>query len=90
LKKELELHKAKDKATIMKLQEREKVKLEVVAEYQASAENYVAEEIAKAKFKMQQDFDCEMQQQRALNMQSNQLRLPQFAPFGKPGGSSFQ
>ncbi len=50
LKKELELHKAKDKATMMKLQEREKVKLEVVAEYQASAQNYVAEEIAKAKF----------------------------------------
>ena len=33
LKKELELHKAKDKAAIQKLQEREKLKHEVVAEY---------------------------------------------------------
>jgi len=87
LKKELELHKAKDKAAMHKLQEREKLKLEVVAEYQASAQNYVAEEIAKAKFQMQQELEREVQQQRAFPLQSNQIRAPHFAPFGVPGGN---
>ena len=57
LKKELELHKAKDKVAMQKMQDREKLKLEVVAEYQAQANNYVSEEIAKAKFQMEQEFE---------------------------------
>ena len=35
--------KAKDKQQMQKMQEREKVKLEVVAEYQAAANNFVSE-----------------------------------------------
>lgn len=61
LKKELELVKAKDKAAMQKIQEREKVKAEVVAEYQTAANNFVAEEIAKAKLQMQQDMERELQ-----------------------------
>jgi len=46
LKKELELHKAKDKAAVLKLQEREDVRKEVHAQFQASANTYVSEQIA--------------------------------------------
>jgi len=42
---------------VQKLQDREKVKSEVVAEYKAQANNYVSDEIAKAKLQMQMDFD---------------------------------
>ena len=46
LKKELELHKAKDKAAVLKLQERDDVRKEVHAQFQASAKTYVSEQIA--------------------------------------------
>jgi len=61
LKKELELHKAKDKEAMQKMQEREKLRAEVIAEYQASANNFVAAEIAKAKFEMEQEMERRLQ-----------------------------
>ena len=71
LKMELELHKSKDKQAVQKLQEREKVKSEVVAEFQAQANNHVSDEIAKARLQMQQDFDRRMHE-AALQQQLNQ------------------
>ena len=46
---------------MQKIQEREKVKQEVVAEFQAAANNFVSEEIAKAKLQMQQEMERELQ-----------------------------
>jgi len=83
LKKELELHKAKDKQAVQKLQEREKVKSEVVAEYQAQANNYVSEEIANAKHQMQLDFDRRIHE-AALQQQLNQSFQPAFSKLSIP------
>ena len=52
--------KAKDKLQMQKMQEREKVKLEIVAEYQAAANNYVSEQIAAAELQMQQEMEKEI------------------------------
>ena len=65
LRKELELVKAKDKVAMAKIQERERIKSEVVAEFQTAANNFVAEEIAKAKVAMQQQMEQELQQRLA-------------------------
>ena len=83
LKKELELVKAKDKIAMTKIQEREKLKTEVVAEFRAAADNFVAEEIAKAKLQMQQQMEQELQQRLA------QAQLAKMPVFGQ-GLPSFQ
>ena len=83
LKKELELVKAKDKLAMTKIQEREKLKTEVVAEFRAAADNFVAEEIAKAKLQMQQQMEQELQQRLA------QAQLAKMPVFGQ-GLPSFQ
>ena len=83
LKKELELVKAKDKLAMTKIQEREKLKTEVVAEFRAAADNFVAEEIAKAKLQMQQQMEHELQQRLA------QAQLAKMPVFGQ-GLPSFQ
>ena len=84
LKKELELHKSKDKAAVQKMQERDKLRQEVVAEYQASANNFVAEEIAKAKFQMEQEFERKLQEE-ALKQAMKYPMIPQFQPFVASG-----
>ena len=83
LKQELELVKAKDKIAMTKIQEREKIKTEVVAEFRAAADNFVAEEIAKAKLQMQQEMEQELQQRLA------QAQLQRVPVFGQ-GMPSFQ
>ena len=83
LRKELELVKAKDKVAMAKIQEREKLKTEVVAEFRAAADNFVAEEIAKAKAQMQQQMEAELQQRLA------QAQLVKMPVFGQ-GMPSFQ
>ena len=84
LKKELELVKAKDKVQMQKIQEREKVKAEVVAEYQTAANNFVAEEIAKAKLQMQQEMEKELQAKLA------QSQMQQFAGFQQQSRPTFK
>ena len=54
---------------MQKLQDREKVKSEVVAEYKAQANNYVSDEIAKAKLQMQLDFDRRIHEAAVHQMQ---------------------
>ena len=73
LKQELELVKAKDKIAMAKIQEREKLRGEVVAEYQAAANNFVSEETAKMRLEMQQQMEQELQQRLA---QAQLQRVP--------------
>ncbi len=75
--------KAKDKIAMAKIQEREKLKTEVVAEFRAAADNFVTEEIAKAKMQMQQQMEQELQQRLA------QAQLVKIPVFGQ-GIPSFQ
>ena len=60
MKQELQVVKAKDKQQMQKMQEREKVNLEVLAEYQAAANNYGSEQIAAAKLQIQQEMELEI------------------------------
>ena len=69
--------KAKDKIAMQKAQERDKVKAEVVAEYQAAANNFVAEEIARARQQMQQDMERELQTRLAQAQLANAPVLQQ-------------
>jgi len=59
------------------------VKSEVVAEFQAQANNYVSDEIAKARLQMQQDFDRRMHE-AALQQQLDNSFRPAFPKLSMP------
>ena len=78
------MHKAKDKEAMQKMQEREKLRLEVIAEYQASANSFVADEISKAKFQLEQEFEKRVAEE-ALKSAMKSPMIPQFQPFVATG-----
>lgn len=64
---------------MQKIQEREKVRAEVISEFQASANNFVAQEIAKAKFEMEQELERRVQEAAIQHAMKHPL-VPQFTP----------
>ena len=66
------------------MQEREKLRLEVIAEYQASANSFVVDEISKAKFQMEQEFEKRVAEEALKSAMKNPM-IPQFQPFVATG-----
>ena len=69
---------------MQKMQEREKLRLEVIAEYQASANSFVVDEISKAKFQMEQEFEKRVAEEALKSAMKNPM-IPQFQPFVATG-----
>ena len=76
---------------MQRIQEREKLRQEVIAEFQASANNYVAEQISQRQLQMEQEFKRRVQEEAIKNAMKYPL-IPQFTSnvvAGKGNGLQF-